>query len=171
MSNTNEFTAAANPALKKFADTLDVFRAQIPVLQPIAVDLRSFVGNRSSVTNIKKLLESFDKQGGFMNLASTAYGVATAANGFDSFGHFIRAGLVIGSAACLYYTTGPAALNCTASYNADRNGTANWPAAAAAAGAKTSSTAASTSAKQAGNGSAQTSSDAAALDYLLGGER
>lgn len=155
VSNTNDFVREANPALKKLGDSLDVFRAQIPVLQPIAADLRTFVGYRSSVTNIRKLLESFDEQGGYMNLASMAYGIATAANGFDAFGHFMRSGLVVNSI-CLFYAPNSAATDCTASFAENRT-ESNSPQSQPQAGSSARA--------------ARASGERAALDYLLGGER
>lgn len=176
VSNTNELVEAANPAFKKFGDSLDVFRAQIPALQPIATDLNRFAGYRSSVTNIRKLLESFDEQGGFMNLTSISYGVATAANGYDSFGHFMRAGMVL-AGACFFYSPGKAGLDCGANFATDREGTGNWPTLSTSTNSSSSRASATAkrsgenSGKSDGTSSGKTSSDAAALDYLLGGER
>ncbi len=168
VSNTNELVAEANPALKKFGDTMDVFRAQIPALEPIAADLNSFGGYRSSVTNVRKLLESFDDQGGFMNLTSIAYGISTAANGFDSYGHFMRSGMVL-SGLCFFYAPSQAGINCGANFASDRKGTANWPTLTTSSSSSAGRTAA-TSKKQK-SGTAEDSGEAAALDYLLGGER
>ncbi|MBI4896950.1 MAG: MCE family protein [Actinobacteria bacterium] len=168
VSNTDELVAEANPAFKKFGDTLDVFRAQIPVLQPIATDLNRFGSYRSTITNIRKLLESFDEQGGFMNLTSVAYGITTAANGFDTFGHFVRSGMVI-LGACMFYSAGPAAVDCSANYSDNRKGSANWP--VFPLPASSSSSSASSSQKKSAAGKSSDSSEAAALDYLLGGER
>lgn len=165
--NLNEFVDAANPALKKLGDSTDVFREQIPVLQPIAEDLNRFGSYRSSVTNIKKLLESFDKQGGYANLASMAYGVAGAANGYDAFGHFLRSAVVL-NGNCMFQsnTTNP---ECQADFTKNRSETNSPP------GSTSSKSSASTS-KKAGSskrstgGAAAGSADRAALDYLLGGE-
>lgn len=175
VSNTNELVGAANPAFKKFGDTMDVFRAQIPALQPIATDLNRFGSYRSTITNVRKLLESFDEQGGFMNLTSVAYGIATAANGFDTFGHFMRSGVVLVST-CMFYQPGPAQRECSANYAGDRKGTANWPVYPLPASSSSSNASSSTKkpASDSSKDSSESSSDSsesAALDYLLGGER
>lgn len=156
VSGTKNFVDAANPALKRFGQTADVFRAQIPALQPVAETLRQIGQNRSSVTNMNKLLTSFDKQNGYANLAAMAIGLAGAGNGTNAFGHFFRSAMVIPNAACLYtYQTRTA--GCAADWIAGGGGGVNVepdkPGSTQATGASTSSLA----------------SDAAALDYLLGG--
>lgn len=157
VTNTNEFVAAANPALKRFGSSMDVFRSKLPVLEPIASDLRTFVGYRSAVTNVRKLLESFDEQGGYKNMSSMAYGIATAMNGYDSFGHFMRSGLVL-NGACFYYSQGRSKL-CAADFSDDRSAD-NMP---PESGSGTSSAASAPRMTSSG--------EAAALDYLLGGEK
>lgn len=171
VTELNDFANAANPALKKFGDSTDVFREQIPKLQPIAEDLKSFGSYRSSITNMRKLLESFDKQGGYMNLASMAYGVAGAANGYDAFGHFLRSSLVL-TGACMFYTTRSNG-GCQADFSNQRDESNGGPASnsssASAAGSNASTS--KSSSKTTGSGAATSdSADRAALDYLLGGE-
>lgn len=164
VAGTNEFAAAANPALKKMGNSLDVFRSKFPVLEPLASDLRTFGQNRASITNIRKLLESFDKQGGYQNLASMALGMVGASNGVDAFGHFTRSLLIVNSTCSLYqqsYST-----SCTADFSQGRS-TDNSPESSSASSAQTSGTQTSGT-QSSGSGS---SADAAALDYLLGGER
>ncbi|MFT4048731.1 MAG: MlaD family protein [Solirubrobacterales bacterium] len=102
VSGTKAFVDAANPALTRFGQTADVFRAQIPALQPVAETLKQIGDNRSSVTNIKKLLTSFDQQNGYPNLAAMAIGLAGAGNGTNAFGHFMRSSMVIRQRGCLF---------------------------------------------------------------------
>lgn len=171
VTELNGFVDAANPALKKFGDSTDVFRQQIPLLQPLAEDLNRFGSYRSSITNIRKLLESFDEQGGYMNLASMAYGVAGASNGYDAYGHFLRS-LVVLTATCMFQSpTSNGA--CQADFSQERGESNGGPASnsstASASGTKPS--ASKTSAKNKKSESAGIgSADRAALDYLLGGE-
>jgi virulence factor Mce-like protein len=158
VTGTNEFVAAANPALKRFGDTGDVFRAQIPALQPVANTLKVIGDNRSSVTNLKKLLTSFgDDQNGYANLAAMAIGLAGAGNGTNSFGHFLRSALTIAAPTCVLYSSTRSS-GCAADFaNADKTGENSEPTSKSSK-APTQSSASSLEA------------DAASLDYLLGSD-
>jgi ABC-type transporter Mla subunit MlaD len=147
------FVDAANPALKRFGNTADVFRAQIPALQPVAEQLRKIGQNRSSVTNINKLLTSFEKQHGYGNLAAMAIGLAGAGNGTNSFGHFMRSAMVIPNGGCLL-TSPQRSGDCAADF---------------LGGAVNSEPKKPGSVQKAGSYDSASSSNAAALDYLLGG--
>lgn len=153
---TKKFVDAANPALTRFGKTSDVFRAQIPALQPVAETLQAIGNNRASITNIRKLLTSFDKQNGYANLAAMAIGLAGAGNGVNSFGHFMRSSMVIANAGCLN-TSGKRSGLCASDWAGGSGGGNNnepkKPGATQSTGASSSNVA----------------SDAAALDYLLGG--
>ncbi|MGK2877187.1 MAG: MlaD family protein [Solirubrobacterales bacterium] len=156
VTGTNEFVESANPALKRFGDTADVFRAQIPALQPVAATLKTIGDNRSSVTNLKKLLQSFgDDQNGYANLASMAIGLVGAGNGTNSLGHFLRSAAVL-QGSCLSYVQKSNA-GCMANFSEDRAGSNTEPSAKETAPPTKSS-------------ASSLSSDAAALDYLLGSE-
>lgn len=159
VTGTNDFVAAANPALTKFGTTADIFRQQIPAIMPIADSLRNISDNRNSVTNLKKLLKSFEGQDGYKNLAALTIGLAGAANGSDSFGHFIRSALVL-NGACLSYAQKRTA-DCASDFSDNRT-TKNLP--------KTSSTStkAKSSPASSSSAAASQSSDAAALNYLMG---
>lgn len=156
VSGTKKFVDAANPALTRFGKTADVFRAQIPALQPVAETMQAIGNNRASITNIRKLLTSFDKQNGYANLAAMAIGLAGAGNGVNSFGHFMRSSMVIASSGCLS-SSGKRSPACAADMWAGGGGAPNVEPKQAGA---TQSTGASSS---------SVASDAAALDYLLGG--
>jgi ABC-type transporter Mla subunit MlaD len=159
VTGTNKFVAAANPALKRFGKTADVFRAQIPALQPVADTLKVIGDNRSSVTNLKKLLVSFgDDQNGYSNLAAMAIGLAGAGNGTNSFGHFLRAALTLPGPSCVLYTTTRNS-GCAADFaNADKTGENSEP------------TSKSSQAPTAKASTSSLASDAASLDYLLGSD-
>ncbi len=154
VSGTKKFVDAANPALTRFGDTADVFRAQIPALQPVANTLKQIGDQRLAVQNIKNLLTNFDKQNGYANLAAMAIGLAGAGNGTNAFGHFFRSALVIPSGACVFASGGRQSA-CASDWQGGgpNNVEPDKPGA-------TQST---------GSNEASTSADAAALDYLLGG--
>ncbi|MGH2906932.1 MAG: MlaD family protein [Solirubrobacterales bacterium] len=160
VTGTNEFVAAANPALTKFGKTSDIFRAQIPKLTPLADELRVISDNRGTVLNLKKLLKSFEDKNGYKNLAALTVGLAGAANGSDSFGHFLRSALVINSN-CAFYAQQRSG-SCGADFGAHDGSNSPPP-------GKNSVNLASTS--KSSSSSAASSPDAAALDYLLGGDK
>ncbi|MBI5311187.1 MAG: MCE family protein [Actinobacteria bacterium] len=168
VSELNDFANAANPALKKLGDSTDVFREQLPALQPVAEDLARFGSLRSSVTNIRKLLESFDEQGGYYNLSSMAYGVASAANGYDAFGHFLRSAVIINST-CLFQST-TTSTACGADFTENRNESNLPPGSSSSSSTKKASTSKASTSKRSSKSAATSSADRAALDYLLGGE-
>ncbi len=159
VTGTNEFVKSANPALKRFGDTSDVFRAQIPAITPVAQTLNGIAKNRLSITNIRKLLQSFEKQDGYENLAALTIGLVGSMNGTNAYGHFARSALTI-NGVCLQYfqkrNTG-----CAADWAKDHDGSNSPPESA------------SSSANTANNGydASGLGSSAAALDYLLGGEK
>jgi ABC-type transporter Mla subunit MlaD len=159
VTGTDEFVNAANPALTRFGKTADVFRAQIPALQPVAQTLSVIGQNRGAVTNMNKLLNSFEDQNGYFNLASMAIGLVGTGNGVNAFGHFMRSGMVIPGPSCLFYTT-TWSKDCGSDFSDDRGSTNSEP--------PTSSSKSSTAST---GDSGTLGSDAAALDYLLGGER
>jgi ABC-type transporter Mla subunit MlaD len=155
VSGTKKFVDAANPALKRFGTTADVFRAQIPALQPVADTLKVIGDNRSSVTSLNKLLNNFEDQNGYFNLASLAIGLAGAGNGTNSFGHFIRSGLVV-PGSCFSYETQRSSI-CSSDFGAG-TGTNTPPKSASGKGSSA-------------NAPTSLQTDTAALDYLLGGDK
>jgi hypothetical protein len=124
-------------------------------LQPVADTLKVIGDNRSSVTSLNKLLNNFEDQNGYFNLASLAIGLAGAGNGTNSFGHFIRSGLVV-PGACFNYTQSRDSL-CSSDW-ANASGDNSEPKSTS----KSSSTAGAPTSLQ---------TDTAALDYLLGGDK
>lgn len=157
VTGTNEFVEAANPALKRFGTTADVFRAQIPALQPVAETLNAIGKKRGAVTNLKRVLTDFDSQNGYANLAAIAIGLAGAGNGTNSFGHFLRSSLVIPNPQCVFAQSSRQS-SCAADFS-ERGGIntepekPNKPGSTAATGASSS-----------------LASDTASLDYLLGSD-
>jgi phospholipid/cholesterol/gamma-HCH transport system substrate-binding protein len=160
---TNAFVQAANPALTKFGASSDVLRAQLPKLIPLSNKLRTISDNRGSVLNLKKLLKSFEDQNGYKNLAALAIGLAGSANGVNSFGHFLRSVTVL-NGACLPPYAQQYSRDCSADF-ATSHAPDNSPPAATKGNSKSS--AAATSSASTG----VSSSDAAGLDYLLGGDK
>ncbi len=143
MTNANGLATDSNRALKRFSNATEELRRQIPALTPLATDLRQFASYKSSAKNAKKLLESFDDQGGWANLMTLTIGLVGAMNGYDSYGHVVRSSVFITSCTSWTYVRNPA---CAGDFAADR-GDAKAPSPAAGASA---------------------SGQTAALDYLMG---
>lgn len=133
----------SNRALKRFSDATEELRTQIPVLEPVATDLRQFASYKSTATNARKLFESFDDQGGWANLMTMTIGLVGSMNGYDSYGHFVRSGLFVLPCPTWQYARSS---NCSADFGGDR----------------TKKDAVAESASTSANG------QTAALDYLMG---
>jgi ABC-type transporter Mla subunit MlaD len=153
VTGTKAFVDSANPALKRFGDTADVFRQQIPALQPVAETLNKIGQKRGAVTNLKKLLQSFEGQNGYANLAALTVGLAGAGNGSDAYGHFLRSMLVVNDPNCIFYTQERRG-GCAADFGS-RPDTNVEPTGKGTTAPKASS-------------ASSLASDAASLDYLLG---
>ncbi|MBJ7458161.1 MAG: MCE family protein [Thermoleophilaceae bacterium] len=154
VTGTEAFVDSANPALKRFGDTADVLRAQIPALQPVAESLNAIGKERGAVTNLKRLLQSFEGQNGYANLGALAVGLAGAGNGTDAFGHFMRSMIVV-PGSCFNYVQ-ERSTGCSADFG-DRSGSNSEPEGKSSQAPTVSS-------------SSELATDAAALDYLLGSD-
>ncbi len=145
ISNLNGLATDSNRALTRFSDATEELRSQFPVLTPLATDLRQFASYKGAAVNGRKLLESFDEQGGYANLMTLTIGIVGAMNGFDSYGHWVRSGLI--AAPCLQWQA-TRSQNCSADFASDRTYTDD---------AKKSTR-------------SSTSGQRAALDYLMGSD-
>lgn len=140
-TNANGLATQSNRALKRFSNATEELRSQLPVLTPLATDLRQFASYKSSAKNAKLLLESFGDQGGWANLMTLTIGLVGAFNGYDSYGHFVRSSLVL--PACTQWQLTRSS-NCSADFASDRTN------------------------KDATTSSSSQSGQTAALDYLMG---
>jgi virulence factor Mce-like protein len=163
VSGTDEFVKAANPALKRFGDTADVFRLQIPKIQPVADTLNQIGKQKGAVTNLKKLLQSFEGQDGYQNLAALTIGLVGSLNGINAYGHFARSALVVNGACLQYFQVRRA--GCAADFSDNRD-PSNQPPEGLGKNGQSANTAANKGYDKSG-----LSSNAAALDYLLGSEK
>lgn len=154
VTGTKAFVDSANPALKRFGDTSDIFRQQIPALQPVAETLNKIGQKRGAVTNLKRLLQSFEGQNGYANLAALAIGLSGTGNGTDAYGHFLRSMIVV-PGSCFNYSQ-VRTQGCAADFG-DRSGSNSEPDSKSSKAPSVSS-------------DTTLASDAAALDYLLGGD-
>jgi phospholipid/cholesterol/gamma-HCH transport system substrate-binding protein len=71
--------------------------------------------------NARRLLESFQRTGGINRAMDYIFYQVAAINGFDSFGHYLRAGLIVNQ--CANYTTEPV-FGCSANFPQSASGAA-----------------------------------------------
>jgi ABC-type transporter Mla subunit MlaD len=98
------FSKQATPALTRLGDVavpgIPAIRASIPITR----DLRAFAQQLRPVgAQLAAVVDSFRRNDGIPNLMDFVYYQALAVNGFDSFGHFLRAGLLVNT--CSVYST------------------------------------------------------------------
>jgi len=109
IANTAPFAQAAVPAIQTLGDAADVGKVALPAVKP-DVDLinqlaKDFVPVAS---NLRALTVSLEKTGGLENILNYIFFQALSLNGFDSFGHYLRVGLLVSSVAlCSNYSTAP----------------------------------------------------------------
>lgn len=111
IQRTAPFSRAGTPALRGLGDVGDegipALRASLPIVQ----DLHRF-GNqiRPVARDLSELLTSFSSSKGIERLMDYIYFQVQAINGFDDFGHFLRADLVVNSCSTYTVTENPECL-------------------------------------------------------------
>ena len=81
---------------------------------PVIRDLRTFASAVKPVgSTLADVLESFERNDGIERLMDYLFFQAAAVNGFDSFGHYLRAGLIVNQ--CSNYATEPTT-GCSANF-------------------------------------------------------
>jgi ABC-type transporter Mla subunit MlaD len=108
------FSEAGIPAVKSLGDASDVGKTALLQSKPIVTDLRSFAGQAKPLTkDLSELLTSFQSTGGVERLMDFLFYSAAAVNGYDSFGHYLRAILVVNTCSSYVIENDPA---CTANF-------------------------------------------------------
>src|SRR3954454_18952862 len=120
---TGPFAQAAIPFVTSLGDAAKVGTPAVTDARPVIADLRSLANNVRPVgKTLRQVLESFNETGGIERLMDYVYYQTQAINGFDSVGHYLRAGLIVNQ--CSTYAVEPVA-----------GFTANFPKASASASA------------------------------------
>lgn len=164
--NLTPFARAARPALISLGRYSQLSQPQIVGTLPLARRLLR-VGNEAAPASIllERLLSSVDQTGGIEQLMSLLYNATSAANGFDSMGHYVRTEPLVGG--CTTYSIVPTS-GCSAHF-AKTGSTAAVSSVAYAAAAQV---AARAQAPTGGAGlSAQTGNLTGLLHYLIGSGR
>ena len=100
------FSAAATPSLVSLGDASVVGRTALNKSRPIISDLKDFAGSSKQLSaDLRELTDSLRVTGGFDRLMDYAFYQVAAVNGFDQFGHYLRAQLLVNL--CSQYATTP----------------------------------------------------------------
>jgi virulence factor Mce-like protein len=98
------FSASATVSLKSLGEATVPGRKALVAAQGIVGDLRTFAVNlRPLATNLAALTTSFKSTGGVERLLDYLFYQVSAINGFDQFGHYLRASLILNL--CTAYAT------------------------------------------------------------------
>jgi hypothetical protein len=98
------FASAGIPALTTLGDAADASKADLIASSPVVNDLKTLSeATIPGTKNLDKLLNTLRRTGGLDELYGTIVNFGSAINGFDDFGHFIRASIQINN--CLDLVT------------------------------------------------------------------
>ena len=108
------FSRAAIPAFESLGEMTETGTPAVRAARPVIRDLRELAGAARPVgANARKLLESFQRSDGIERAMDYIFFQVAAINGFDSFGHYLRAGLIVNQ--CANYAIQPT-FGCSANY-------------------------------------------------------
>jgi phospholipid/cholesterol/gamma-HCH transport system substrate-binding protein len=108
------FSEAAVPAFESLGEMTETGTPAVRAALPVVRDTRRLAAAAKPVgANARKLLESFQRTDGINRFMDYVFFQVAAINGFDSFGHYLRAGLIVNQ--CANYATQPA-FGCSANF-------------------------------------------------------
>ena len=108
------FSQSATPALTSLGEASVVGREALNVSRPIISDLKDFAGSSKTLSrDLRQLTESFRDTGGIERLMDYGFYQVAAINGFDQYGHFLRAQLLVNLCSTYATENDPA---CTANF-------------------------------------------------------
>ena len=100
------FSQAGIPALDSLGEASKIGRPAIEASLPAIRDLRTFAAAARPVgSTLADVLESFQANDGIERAMDYIFFQVAAVNGFDSFGHYLRAGLIVNQ--CSAYSAEP----------------------------------------------------------------
>ncbi|MGZ8694781.1 MAG: MlaD family protein [Gaiellaceae bacterium] len=108
------FAQAGRPALASLGEAAEAGIPAVRAARPVVRDLRRLArAVRPVGANLRRVLESFQRTGGINRAMDYIFYQVAAINGFDSFGHYLRAGLIVNQ--CSNYAI-TAAFGCSANF-------------------------------------------------------
>jgi ABC-type transporter Mla subunit MlaD len=94
------FARAGIPAFESLGEAAETGTEAVTVARPVVGDLGQLASALRPVgSTLAALLTSLDRSGGIERLMDYIFNQATAVNGFDSAGHYLRAGLIVNACA------------------------------------------------------------------------
>lgn len=100
------FSQASIPAVESLGDAAVVGRPALVRTKPIVDDLRRLFGEAKPLAqNLRDVTTSLRDTGGIERLMDYLFFQVAAVNGYDSLGHYLRAGLIVNT--CTAYTDEP----------------------------------------------------------------
>jgi phospholipid/cholesterol/gamma-HCH transport system substrate-binding protein len=107
-------STAATPAVISLGKAAERGTPAVKAARPVIRDLADLATVAKPVAlNLRKLLESFQSTGGIERAMDYVFYQVAAINGFDSFGHYLRAGLIVNQ--CSNYSLAPV-FGCSANF-------------------------------------------------------
>ena len=108
------FSRAAIPAFESLGEMTETGTPAVRAALPVVRDTRELASAVRPVgATARGLLESFQRSGGINAFMDYVFYTVAAINGFDSFGHYLRAGLIVNQ--CANYAVEPA-FGCSANF-------------------------------------------------------
>jgi phospholipid/cholesterol/gamma-HCH transport system substrate-binding protein len=108
------FSKAAIPSFESLGEMTETGTPAVRAALPVVRDTRRLAAAVKPVgANAAKLLQSFQRSGGINRFMDYVFFQVAAINGFDSFGHYLRAGLIVNQ--CANYAVQPA-FGCSANF-------------------------------------------------------
>jgi phospholipid/cholesterol/gamma-HCH transport system substrate-binding protein len=110
------FARAGIPAFESLGEAAETGTPAVRAARPVVRDLRQLAAAVRPVgADLRRVLESFQRSDGIERAMDYIFYQVAAINGFDSFGHYLRAGLIVNQ--CATYAIQPA-FGCSANYQA-----------------------------------------------------
>jgi phospholipid/cholesterol/gamma-HCH transport system substrate-binding protein len=98
------FSQAGIPAIKSLGAAADVGKVAVPKTLPITKEVRGLAAAAKPLgSNLRATLESLRDTGGIERALDYVFFQVAAINGFDTIGHYLRAGLIVNT--CTSYAT------------------------------------------------------------------
>jgi phospholipid/cholesterol/gamma-HCH transport system substrate-binding protein len=141
VTGTARFTRAAIPALRTLGNASEVGRSALTAARPTVRQLRDFAGDVLPLAeNLAGVAGSFERAGGIGSALATFFNQSAATNGYDKFGHYLRAGLIVNTCESYAANTSIGGPACSSRFSRDEGATTSPGARTVAAGPRSPAT-------------------------------